>query len=66
MTMTGASAEASSARKTSTLKFPSSTVKFPSSLVEFPSSRLTDMYMLGCTEHPFDMAENVLSKCLDL
>ena len=38
----------------------------PQARVEFPSSRLTDMYMLGCTEHPFDMAENVLSKCLDL
>lgn len=40
--------------------------KFLSSTVEFPSSCLTDMYMFGCTDRPFDMAKNVLSKCLDL
>ena len=40
MTMAGANTEVSSARKTSTVKFPSSLVKFPSSLVKFPSSLL--------------------------
>lgn len=45
---------------------PSSLVKFLSSTAKFPSSRLTDMYMLGCTEHPFDMTKTVLPKHLDL
>ena len=39
---------------------------FLSLTVLFPSSRLTDMYMFECTEYPFEMAENVLSKCVDL
>lgn len=38
----------------------------PGSTVKFPSIRLTDMYMIGCTEHPLDMAENALSICLNL